>query len=282
MPTVTKQSMKKLVKKIDSVWDRIAPISFGKDDGLKINIYGRSGTGKTTLWATFPKPILAIVCSGGTQPGELRSINTAEYRKTISQVAVRSSNEVSELAERQRGEERYNTVVLDHASGLQDLVLKEILGLDELPPQLSWGLASQQQYGQLAIKMKELLRSLLSLSCNVVIVAQEREFNTESSSDLLMPFVASALTPSVVGWLNPAVDYIVETFIRPKMLVKQVKVAGKTVSQTVRTKEVEYCARTAPHDVFTTKFRMPKGFKVPECIVDPDYDKILSLINQGS
>ncbi len=280
MPIVRKQTMKP-VKKSVSVIDRIQPIAFAADDGIKINLYGRSGTGKTTLWATFPKPILAIICSGGKKPGELRSIDTAQYRKTIKQVPLLESQEVAALAEHVEQGGEYKTVVLDHASGLSDMILKEILGLDELPAQLSWGLATQQQYGQLGIKMKELLRCLLNLSCNVVIVAQERNFDEEGSGELLMPVVASALTPSVVGWLNPAVDYIGETFIRQRTTEKQTKIGGKIVTTRARTTGVDYCLRTAPDPVFTTKFRVPKGCVLPDAIIDPSYDKIMEIIKQG-
>jgi hypothetical protein len=245
--------------------------------GIKINLYGRSGTGKTTLWATFPGPILAVVCSGGKKPGELRSIDTLEYRKKICPVVLQDTDSLADLiGQAPEG----GTFVLDHATGLQDLALKEILGLDELPVQKSWGMASQSQYGQLGIKMKEMLRAILSLDCNVVIVAQERNFNEDSQGDVIMPFVASALTPSVVGWLNPAVDYIGETFIRQRYRDQQVKVGNQTNTERVAVKgKVDYCLRTAPDPVYCTKFRLPKGSELPDVIVDPSYEKIRTLID---
>jgi len=279
MPNVTKQKPKKTRrKKTGSAVDRIAPIGFDEDDGIKINLYGRSGTGKTTLWATFPKPILAVVASGGSKPGELRSINTPEYRKTIHHTLIEKAGDIRELVDHQRDTEKFSTVVLDHATGLQDLVLKEILGLDDLPAQGSWGMARQQDWGQCALQMKELLRSLLSLDCNVVIVAQEREFNTDTEGDLLMPFVGSALTPSVTGWLNPACDYICQTFIRQRTEEKETKIGKKTVRTRSKVGGVDYCLRTAPDPVFTTKFRLPKGTELPDVVVDPTFDKINSLI----
>lgn len=281
MPKVTKQKPTTRGKRTGSVIDRIAPIGFNKERGIKLNLYGRSGTGKTTLWATFPKPILALVCSGGNKPGELLSINTPAYRKSIRQVILEKSDDVGELVNYQNNGAEFQTLVLDHATGLQDLVLKEVLGLEEIPAQLSWGLATQQQYGQVALQMKERLRSLLNLDCNIVIVAQEREFNTDTQSDLLMPFVASALTPSIVGWLNPACDYLCQTFIRSKIEEKEVKVGNKMVKTQQRGSGVEYCLRTAPHDVYTTKFRLPKGTPLPDEIVDPTFEKLYKLIQGG-
>jgi hypothetical protein len=287
MPKITKLK-KKVVKRRKrktggSVIDRIGPIEFSDDDGIKINIYGRSGTGKTTFWATFPKPILAIICSGGSKPGELRSLNTAYYRKNVDQVTLEKTSDIQEVVELQQTTSRYATIVLDHATGLQDVVLKEVLGLDEIPVQLSWGIAGQQQWGQVAVQTKERLRSLLNLYCNVVIVAQEREFNSEvEDAELVMPNIASALTPSVTGWLNPACDYICQTFIRSKTQNKEIKVGDKTTKVKQKIGGVEYCLRTAPHELFTTKFRLPKGsVELPDVIVDPDFDKIQKLIKGG-
>lgn len=255
----------------DNAWD-ISP-------GIKILLYGKSGSGKTTLWATFPGPTLCLICSGGKRPGELRSIDTPENRKKITPKIINDSSDIVDLL---KTVDQYETVVLDHVTGFQDLVLKEILGIEEIPVQKGWGLASQQQYGQCTQQCKEILRTLLSLPQNVVIIAQEREFNTdnENTSELLSPVVGAALTPSLVGWLNPACDYICQTFLRPQMITKTVKMGGKEQTVTSRGKGVEYCLRTAPHDVFTTKFRLPRGAnrELPEVIVDPSYDKLEKLI----
>jgi hypothetical protein len=155
--------------------------------------------------------------------------------------------------------------------------MKEILGLEEIPAQKSWGMATQQDYGQCSLTMKEYLRCLLDLDRNVVIVAQEREFNTDNESDLLMPYVGAGLTPSVTGWLNPAVDYLVQTFIRTGTIKREVKLGGKTK---IRTEPggVEYCLRTGPHEIFMTKFRVPKGHPLPDVMVAPAYEKMLNII----
>jgi hypothetical protein len=261
-----------------SVIDRIGE-DWGDEEGLKVNLYGRSGTGKTTFWSTFPEPILAILCSGSSKPGELKSIMTPANKKRVFPVACQSVDDFDQLVRHQDSTQQYNTVVLDHATGLQDFTLKEILGLDRIPEQLSWGLASQQQWGQIGIQMKERLRSILNLSCNIVIVAQEREFNMDTENSLISPYVASALSPSVVGWLLPACDYVVQTYIRRKITTKEMAVGKKKVSKQIDTGEVEFCLRTAPDPVYSTKFRIPKGANLPQCITDPDYNKLMGLID---
>lgn len=284
MVKVTKQAgakkKKKTVKKKSpksSAVGRISALTPVDDAGIKLNVYGQSGSGKTTFWSSFPGPILAIVCSGGARPGELLSVNTPANRKKIDTVVLEKSIELVEVAEHCE-HAQYNAVVLEHASGLQDLVLKDLLNLDDIPEQLSWGLATQQQWGQVALQMKQLLRKLLDLSCNVVIVAQEREFSAPDDSSLLMPYVGSALTPSVTGWLNPACDYICQTFKRQKTITKTVKVGKKNIKSQVPVEGVEYCLRTGPHAVFTTKMRTPKSHQPPDLLVDPTYEKLISAI----
>lgn len=276
----TKKATKRVVKKKSGgVLDRLDTMSV-EDVGYKINLYGRSGTGKTTFWSSFPKPIMVMICSGGVGSGELRSVPLAA-RKQIKSVALESSSEVGELVEYAKESGEFSTIVLDHASGLQDLILKEVLDLDEIPAQLSWGIAQQQDWGQVAVQMKERLRQILNLDQHVVIVAQERDFTPSDDSDVILPYVASALTPSVVGWLNPACDYICQTFKRPKRVTKTTKLGGKTKERVVETGEVEYCLRVAPDATYTTKFRLPKGTKYPDCIIDPSFEDIDNLIKGG-
>lgn len=278
MPKVTKQktavkkkTAKKKVARKGGVLGRIAPISL-EDLYVKMNLYGRSGTGKTTLACSFPKPLLLIGSEDGT-----KSVHNVEG---VDFVKVDTVDEMVELIEYLPN--KYKTGVLDTATYLQDIVLREILGLDELPAQRSWGMAAREQWGQCALKTKELLRALLDKDWNFVICAQEREFNTESDSDVLMPYVGSALTPSVTGWLNPACDYIGQTFIRERTEKKQTKVGGKSVTREIKTGAMEYCLRSGPDAVYTTKFRTPKGHELPSVIVDPDYDKIAAIIKGGS
>lgn len=278
MPSISKQSHKPVAKKssgsvldrLDSAWDMI--------DTLSLLLFGRSGSGKTTLWSTFPKPILAVIVSGGKRPEELKSISR-ELRKEIKAVVLNDSADFPLLME-QAGD--FATVVLDHVTSFQDLILREILGLDELPEQKSWGLASQSQYGVCTTQCKEHLRKLLDLPQFRVIVGQERDYSKKDESngetDITQPFISVAATPSLAGWLAPACSYVCQTYLRRGTVTKTVKIAGKdkTVS---KPGQIEYCLRVAPHEVFASKFRVPKGKQRPECIVDPSYEKIAELIS---
>lgn len=288
MPKIEKQGQtaKTSPKKGGGVLSRIAPMGFNDDEGIKINLYGRSGTGKTTLWSTFPGKILAVITSGGARPGELRSVDTAANRKKIDQVVIKDSSEIREVIEYVReNADVYKTVVLDHATGLQDMVLKEILEIDELPAQKSWGMAKREEYAQCGQQVKEMLRAFLSLKQNVVIIAQERDFKKEDMDDMILPTIASNLMPSITGWLNPAVDYIAQTYIRQRSREVVQKVNGKEIKKRVTVEgKVDFCLRIGPDPVFTIKFRMPKGDSNQDVgvIVDPSYDKIMKIIKGGN
>lgn len=260
-----------------NILDRFESIDFTDQEGIKLLLYGRSGTGKTTICGSFPAPIAWIVVSGGTKPGELRSLDTPANQSRIKQFRLRHPDELEEISKALPGSQ-FKSVVLDHATGLQDLILAKILGLDKLPAQLGFGVAKQQQWGECAMMVKEHLRRLLSLDQDVVIVAHERDFSTESDSEIITPTVGAALTPSCTGWLNGAVDYIGRTFIRPKYKIQEVTIGKEKQQQRIRVPGVEYALLTAPDPIFTTKFRVPKGYKLPDALTDPDYDKILKII----
>lgn len=292
-PVVQKQSPVKKVaaKKTGTILDQIQPMEFDDEEGIKILLYGRTATGKTTLWSTFPAPILAIICSGGQRPGELKSINTPQNRRRIETVTVKNSLDLVALAKYQAETNHYKTVVIDHVTGLQDHILAEILGMEVIPAQKSWGLATQQQYGICTAQCKEHLRSFLSLSCNVVIVGQEKVSNIDEDklgvredameSNMLQPFVSVELTPKLAGWLPPACDYVCQMVIRARVEEKVIKIGNQTQTKLVRIpNEVDYCLRTAPHDIYASKFRIPRERvpELPEFIVDPSYDKIMKLI----
>lgn len=276
MPIVVKQGQGKPDKQAD-IHSRIRPITERDLGGIKINIYGQSGTGKTTFWSSFPKPILALICSGGQ---ETRSIvNVPE----IDEMELSSPIDINDVCELQNADKPYKTLVLDHASAFQDLILTKLLGIDTLPAQMTWGVATREQWGQVSIQFKEYVRNLLKLHCNVVIVAQERVFNgSDDGSDtgIIKPTVASALSPSIKDWLNPNVDYVCQTFIRQKIEENTIKIGTKEKKTKSVVEGVEYCLRTAPSPVFASKFRAVLGTEIPDCIVNPTYAKLMSLISR--
>lgn len=253
---------------------------------MKLLVYGRGKTGKTRLFSTFPKPALLIGTEDGT--GSISDIEGVDF------VQLNRSDDLNELIEHIKL--KYASAGLDTAGGFQDLILKEILGLDEVPVAKfkqagkgeAWGIADKGTWGTVGTQFKERMRKFIRLADeyekDLAIIAHERNFSEEGeTSELITPTVGAALTPSAAGWLNGACDYVCQTFIREeKKEVVLAKVAGKDIMQSQKTGKAEYCLRIGPHPVYLTGFRVRRKIgELPDCVVDPDYDKLKRII-EGS
>lgn len=275
MPVV-KQTNKK--ESTGSAASRILSLDDLPDDGIKLCVYGKSGTGKTRLVGSFAKlgPMLHMICSSnGTN--EARSIKGTP---NIDCVEVQKPQDLADLINLAR-DSKYRTLALDHVTGFSDCVLADILGVDKIPEQGSWGMAKREQYAQLGLQVKTYLRDLLDLPLNIILVGQERAFDLEEDAgEVLMPYVSVSATPAVAGWIAPAVDYMCQTFKRDEVRVTSKKMGDKLIESKERTGKREFCLRVGPDSTYITKFRVPPGVDLPDVIVDPSYDKIEHLINQ--
>jgi shikimate kinase len=266
-------------KKAGGVIDRIVPVSEWEGSGIKINLYGRNGTGKTTIACTFPKPLLLVGFEDGT-----KSIKTVEG---VDFLRVENTNELRDLTE--HAGKNYATIVVDTATSLQDQILKELLGLDDLPVVLGWGTVSREQYYRRAEKTREFLRLFLELPINVVILAQEKDHTKKEEvsgdEEVLAPFIASNLGYTTCGWLHDHCDYICQCLIRGRTKENIITVGkGKKtrrVKTKVRVEGSEYCLRTLVHPLYACKLRVDRNTKIPDVIVDPTFDKINQLIQGG-
>lgn len=255
---------------------RILPLDEIQSGGIKMMIYGHSGTGKTRLMGTFGVlgKLLHIVCSGnGTN--ETRSIRGT---KNIYAVELEDPYELPELID-YAAANGFETVTIDHITEFCSMVLARVLKLDKLPEQLSWGLAKQQDYQQMGLQAKELLRSLLDFPGNSLFLGQQRTYDMVEDEDgsPLMPYVSISATPAVSGWLAPACDYIVQTYKDPTVTTVTKKIGQKEVTKEIKG-PVGYFARTGPSEIYTTKFRVPLGVELPDVIEDPSYQKMAHLL----
>lgn len=256
------------------VWERVQEVRH-RETKLKVNLFGPSGSGKTVFASTFPKPALIMKFEEGT--------NSVYNVAGIEDVPIYSTEEITQLIS-WKGITKYETIIVDTGTMLQDLVLREILGLDKIPEQKSWGDASQRQWGECSLKTKEILRSILDLSIqsHIVIITQEREFKSDADSEIAVPSIAGALTPAVSWWLNAACDCVVATYKRQKTKQVTTKIGGKLKTREVPTGGVEFCLRVGPNPVYSTKVRLPVGVEVPEYISNPTFEKLYSIVSQTS
>lgn len=239
-------------------------------------LYGRSGTGKTTLASTFPGPLLLLdVKDEGTD--------------SVSDVPDLDVMDVASLEDFERAywwlkkhPKKYKTVIIDTVSQLQSIAVQEIAGDKAKGKKKAgdWGSMTKRDWADVAAVMKEWLvnyRDLSKLGINVVFIAQDRVFNFNEEDDaidegMLAPEVGPGLSPSIAKTLNAAVSMIGNTFIRTREVKKEVD--GKKVTR----RKTEYCLRVGPSPVYITKVRKPREYEAPELIVNPDYDKIMDII----
>lgn len=232
-------------------------------------IYGRSGTGKTTLGASFPKPLLLL------DVGDRGTDSIADVKK-VDRTDVGDWDQFEQAYWWLREEEGagYETAMIDTVSMLQRLAEAKVQGID--PQDLeehSWGSMKRGQWGEVAGLMKVWLNRFRDLPMNVVFIAQDRTFNFDEEKgegeNVLMPEVGPGLSPSIAKTLNASVSVIGNTFIRSRPTISKRK---------VKTNKIEYCLRIGPNPVYTTKIRKSKSIELPDVIVNPTYDAIIEII----
>lgn len=244
-------------------------------------LYGRAGSGKTTLSATWPKPILYLnIRDNGTdsiadvEDVDVVDIENSEDMLNILLWCVKKAN---------RGKLKYRTIVLDTMTQFQQILVEEKiesakkkLKKGQLPG--DFGTLTQQEWGAIAGDMKKLVMDVRNLPMESVFLCQERIFNAGDEEDdglgQIDPEVGPRLSPSVKNDLNASVSIIGNTFIRIKVTTTKDK---KTLKKT-KTVEKQYCLRVGPNSVYTTKIRKPKGIEAPDYIVDPTFRKIKKIM----
>lgn len=238
-------------------------------------IYGRSGTGKTTLAATWPKPILFLdINDQGTD-----SISDIKKCDVLEIETWEDFEEIYWWLS--KNPEEYKTVVIDTVTGLQDLAIKRVLSKKkkDVSKAGDWGTMTQREWGDVGQAMKHWLVNFRDLPLEVVFLAQDRVFNQSSEEDsdiiALAPEVGPRLMPSVVSTLNAAVNIIGNTFVRVKRILKE---DNKRKGKKKEVERLVYCLRIGPNPVYITKLRKPKSVEVPTLIEDPTYEDIQDVI----
>jgi hypothetical protein len=128
-----------------------------------------------------------------------------------------------------------------------------------------------KKFGKLSGDMKTWLGNYRELSdfYNIVFIAHQRAFDSESDEGAIDPAVSARVMPSIGSFVEGACDIIGQCYIGA---IKEKNKKGKTVIHP------EYRMRIGPHPTYTTKIRRPPDAgPLPEYIVDPSYRKLLAI-----
>ena len=225
-------------------------------------IYGRAGTGKTTLVASFPKPILILdVRDEGT--------DSIVDQKDVFVAVINSWDDFEEvLADLQRNPDQFKTVAIDTITQLQQILVEGITAGKNLKGKRAgdWGTLTKSDWGTISAMMKSTIMNIRSLPMETVFIAQERIFDLEDEDEEISSEVDPQLSPSVSSHLCASVTVILNCFIRQK------EKKGKKL------KKAEFCIRLGPNESYITKVRNPKSAIVPGVMADIGYPEILEII----
>lgn len=236
--------------------------------------YGKSGTGKTTLAGTFPKPLLLDIQDEGT-----------DSVLDIKGLKVWDITDLDDFEDAfwylKKGDHPFKTVILDTVTMLQHLKIEDLVGekLRKLGKQAGdWGTMTKQDWGAVASYLKHWITEFRNLDMIVIFIAQERIFNASDDDDdrnqgQIDPEVGPALSPAVKSHLNAAVSVIGNTFIRSRMIEKKNEKGRK-----IKKEKIDYCLGVGPSSLYTRKIRKPKSIELPDVIVDPEYEDIIAII----
>lgn len=233
-------------------------------------LYGRSGSGKTTIAGTFPKPILFL------DIGE-RGTDSLANQEGIDVLTVNNWSELEEIYWALKDGTHYKTVVIDAVHTMQGLSIQEAR---DIAGKKDKDMTSQRDMGQATGLMNTWnynYRDLRDDGINVVFLAHDRlrEADTDDGVESITPEVGPNVMPNVGKTLMGAVNIIGYTYVRESVVGK--KIPGKKAE-----KKAEYCLLLGANAVYNTKVRSPKENVTPEFIVDPTYDKLVSVIKGES
>lgn len=229
-------------------------------------VYGRSGTGKTTLAATFPPPVLLL------------DVND---KGTDSVIGVKSLDIMDITEWEQLDEEvywflkqhpdKYSTVIIDTVTQAQEMRMRAILDKKKSTKRTGeWGSMTRQEFGAVSSAMKSMITNYRDLPMNVVFTAQQRVSHADEDSDTsIEPEIGPQLMPSIASHMNASVSIIANMFIRESTM-KLPKGGTST--------KIQHCMFLGPNAIRVTKTRKARDTKVPPILVDPVYADIIEAI----
>lgn len=230
-----------------------------------ITLYGRPGTGKTTIACTGPKPLLLIdVKDKGTDSGKREDLEPGD----ITVFELENFDEIYEVYDYiQDNPERFKSVVIDHMTALQDFCYQKVMN-EEGKSKMSQGM-----YGTAGSYLKEVInlyKGLTDLGITPIFNCQDRmESGDGEGEDQLLPEVGPGLMPSVARTLCAASRVIGHTY--------QFENVEKLDGAKVR-RNIEFRLRLGPNPYYITKVTRPVGTPCPMFLVDASYNDIMKIV----
>lgn len=227
-----------------------------------VTIYGKSGSGKTELGSTFPKPMLYIsVGDDGS--------NTISHKSGIDAYAVENLSQLKQILEERsqlasKNKLKYASVFVDTFSMVTNV------WIDENAIKKNKKM-TQQMWGDLKNETEELIRLAHQLAgyCWVILSCHEAGDSFEGMEDEILPDIHPSTTKGARTYLEGMSNYGLHTLIRKREII----VDGITDTVAV------YTTQIGPNPYYWTKLQKPKDLKVPKHVKNLTYTKLMKLLN---
>lgn len=234
--------------------DKVVDISEVGERNLWV-IWGKSGTGKTTLIGTFPKPMIYIVVGDN-------GVKSIKHVEGIDVIEAEKPEDIAPiLDELITKKTKYKTAVVDTFSLMTQFWIDKNVKSKKKK-------MTQQMWGDLKDDTDEVVRtaSELSSKMTVVLSCHEAVDSIEGYEDEVTPDVRPSVTKGSRTYLEGMANYGVHTVIIEKD-------NGDGNSSEV------HAAHVGKNPYYWTKAQINPDIKLPKTVSNPTYDKLMKYYN---
>lgn len=241
------------------ILDKATPIQELGQSELWV-IYGKSGSGKTNVLSSFPKPLLYL------QIGDDGS-NTIADVDGIDAIRIADIKELKQALQEARLDDHYATVAVDTFS----LMVNE--WVDENAVKKSKRM-TQQMWGDLKTDQEEIVKSahILAKKKTVVLTCHEVQDTIEGYEDEITPDVRPSLSKGARTYLEGMANFGIHTAVIQK---EKDMPDGSTKTVSV------YVCHIGPNPYYWVKTQKSAKIELPDMIVNPTYNKIKKVLKEG-
>jgi len=220
-------------------------------------LYGKSGSGKTHILSTFPKPMLYL------QFGD-DGWSTIKDVSGIKLITVESMEHLKNIARELLTDRKYKSVAVDTFS----MIVPE--WTDENAVQRKKKM-SQQMWGDLKTDSEELIRLFHKVAATkiVILTCHEATDTIDGMEDEISPDIRPSVSKGARTYLEGMANFGLHTTVVQKD--KQLPDGG---TETI----YRHAVHLAQNPYYWVKTQKPAHIKLPKLMINPSYKKIMALL----
>lgn len=220
-------------------------------------IYGKSTSGKTTLAATFPKPLLYL------QIGDDGS-NSISDVEGVKALRIQDLDQFKKVLVELQKDTTYATIVVDTFS----MVVNEWLYTNAVQKNKK---VTQNMWGEIMTDTNEYVKMLHILAKNkyIVMTCHEVTDSFEGLENEISPEIRPNVSKGARTYLEGMANYGIHTTV----FVKDKEMSDGTVQA-----NTFHAIHLAPNPYYWVKTQKPSNIKLPKVLLNPTFEKIKNLL----